>query len=271
MPECGKKMMIRQYSTKLLIPIILGSMGFLSILISELIVLVQGEKIVEVTWLASALIMISTFTIRFYSINPDKFDQIIQSTNPVEGIELHSLRFLNWIVVAMVIGLVATVTIASDFIMGVLVYLVMQICLIISFSGIFSLKPSELLSDPDLRRSSIISLSFWIIVIPAIYFILVYSGPESLIVIPYVIVIGVMAFISWFGLGYNQRSRTFRGLIVAASFLFVFSDSLIGNARYGLVPLELNYLIDVTYVLNNLLMSHAVLFLKDTSGNTPFG
>jgi len=142
--------------------------------------------------------------------------------------------------------------------------------LIISFSGIFSLKPSVLLADPDLRRSSIISLVFWVIAIPAIYFILVYSGPESLIVIPYVIVIGVMSFISWLGLGYNKRSKAFRWMIIAASLLFVFSDTLIGNARYGLVPLGLNHLIDVTYVLNILLMSHAVLFLKDASGNTVF-
>ena len=59
-------------------------------------------------------------------------------------------------------------------------------------------------------------------------------------------------------------------MIVVAAILFVFSDSLIGNAKYGSVPLGLNQLIDITYVLNILLMSHAVLFLKDASGYTPF-
>lgn len=251
-------------------PLILGSAGFLSILFSELIVQVHGSKIVQVSWLASALILISTLIIRFYSIDPDRFDQIIQGTNPVEGIGLPSLRFLNWITIAMVIGFIATVIIAFDFIIGVLVYLLMQICLIISFTGIFSIKPSTLLADSNLRRSSIISLVFWIIAIPVIYFILIYNGTEPLIVVPYVIAIGSMACISWFGIGYNQRSRAFRWMIVGASLLFVFSDMLIGNARYSSFRLELNQLIDVTYVLNILLISHAVLFLKDVSGRTPF-
>jgi hypothetical protein len=84
-----------------------------------------------------------------------------------------------------------------------------------------------------------------------------------------VVAIGTMACISWLGLGYKDRSPTFRWMIVASSLLFVFSDTLIGNARYGLVHLELNQLIDVTYVLNIMLMSHSVLFLKDSSGQTP--
>ncbi|MFW9904117.1 MAG: lysoplasmalogenase family protein [Candidatus Thorarchaeota archaeon] len=256
-------------SSEFLIPVLLGSMGFLTILFSELIVLVQGSKIVQVTWLASTLIMISTFVIRFYSIDLDQFDQIIQNTHPIRGINLPSSRFLNWIVIAMVVGLIATITIAFDFIIGVVVYLLMQICLIISFTGIFSINPSILFPDPNLRRSFIFSLIFWLIVIPAIYFTLIYNGLESLIVIPYVIAIGIMALISWFGLGYNQRSPVFRWMIVIASLLFVFSDTLIGNARYGSIHLGLNQLIDVTYVLNILLVSHAILFLKDGSGRTP--
>ena len=137
MSKCEKKMKNRQYSIEFITPVILGSVGFLTILISELIVLIHGSKIVQVSWLASAIIMISTLVIRFYSIDSDQFDQIIQNTNPIEGVDLPSLRFLNWIVAAMVIGFLATITIAFDFIIGVLVYLLMLICLIISFSGIW--------------------------------------------------------------------------------------------------------------------------------------
>ncbi|UCG00279.1 MAG: hypothetical protein JSW11_11590 [Candidatus Heimdallarchaeota archaeon] len=259
-----------QYSPKFVLPVGLGSLGFLMILISELIVIVHGTKIVQVSWLASVLIMISTLIIRFYSVDLDQFDQIIQDTNPVKGSGLTSLRYLNWMTLAMVIGFFATVTIAFDFIIGVLVYLVMQICLIISFTGIFLIKPSELLTDSNLGNSFIMSLVFWLIAVPAIYFTLIYNDIESLIVIPYVIAIGTMACISWFGIGYNQRSRTFRWMIVVASLLFVFSDTLIGNARYGSIRLGLTQLIDVTYVLNIFLMSHATLFLKDTLGHTPF-
>ncbi len=262
--------MISQRSKRFILPMILGSTGFLTILISELIVQIQGSKIVEVTWLASFLIMVSTVVIRFYSINPTRFNQIIQITNPVENQRLNSSRFLNWIVVAMVIGLIATVTIAYNFIIGMLVYLIMQICLIISFSGIVSFRPSVFLANSKLRHSFILSLVFWVIAIPLIYFTLIYNGTESLVVVPYVIAIGTMACISWFGLGYDQRSKAFRWMIIAASLLFVFSDTLIGNARFGQIHIKLNQLIDITYVLNILLMSHAILFLKDGSGNTPF-
>jgi hypothetical protein len=58
-------------------------------------------------------------------------------------------------------------------------------------------------------------------------------------------------------------------MIVTASGLFVFSDTLIGNSRYGQFDINLNILIDVTYVLNIFLMSHAILFLKDSSGLSP--
>ncbi|MFX1283950.1 MAG: lysoplasmalogenase family protein [Promethearchaeota archaeon] len=259
-----------QRTKRFILPMILGSMGFLTILVSEVIVQIQGSKIVQVTWLASFLIMVSTIIIRFYSIDPKHFDEIIQTTNPMESQHLKSLRFLNWIVLAMVIGLIATITIAFDFFVGVLIYLVMQVCLIVSFSGIISLRPSVLLANPKLRKSFITSLVFWMVAAPLIYFVLIYSNAESLLVIPYVIAIGTMACISCFGLGYDQRSKAFRWMMIAASLLFVFSDTLIGNARYGQVSFKLNQLIDITYVLNILLMSHAILFLKDGSGNTPF-
>ena len=50
--------------------------------------------------------------------------------------------------------------------------------------------------------------------------------------------------------------------IIIASSLFVFSDLLIGNARYGVIRIDIYFLIDITYVLNILLMSHVQLFLN---------
>ena len=54
-------------SKRFVIPFLMGSLGFLTILLSEYIVFDQGSKIVEVTWLASLFIVISTLVIRFYS------------------------------------------------------------------------------------------------------------------------------------------------------------------------------------------------------------
>jgi hypothetical protein len=248
-------------SKRKILPIILGISGFLMILISETINQLQGSKILIIAWLASILITISTIIIRFYSIDPENFKDIILKTIPVENRQLKPLRFSNWIVIAMAVGLIATIIIAYDFITGMIVYLLMQISLIIAFSGIVFINPSVQLSHPKLRKIFLISIIFWILFIPIVFFIFVWNGTESLIVVPYVIAIGVMACISWFGVGYTQRSKIFRYFIVVASSLFVFSDLLIGNARYGTLRIDVYLLIDITYVLNILLMSHAQLFL----------
>ena len=250
------------HSKRSLLPIIFGLSGFMMILISELINQIQGSKILIIAWLASILITISTFIIRHYSLDTENFKQIIQNTNPVENHQLNPHRFLNWIVIAMIVGLIATIVIAYDFIIGMIIYLLMQISLIIAFSGIIIIRPSVQLNHPKLRKVFLITIIFWIIFIPLVFFILVWNGTESLVVVPYVIAIGIMACITWFGFGYNQRSKLFRYFIVIASSLFVFSDLLIGNARYGMIPIEIYYLIDITYVLNILLMSHAQLFLQ---------
>jgi len=102
-----------------------------------------------------------------------------------------------------------------------------------------------------------------------IFFGFVYGSSDAVIVIPYLLAIGAMVFYSWFGLGFTQRSWIFRLMIIFASGLFVFSDALIGNSRYGQTPLtDLFFLINPTYVLNIFLMSQAVLFLKDKTGKS---
>jgi len=247
---------------RIILPIVLGISGFVMILISEVINQIQGSKILIIAWLASVLVTVSTFIIRFYSIDPKKFKEIIQRTNPIENRQLSPNRFLNWILITMVVGLVATIVIAYDFIIGMLVYLLMQISLIIAFSGILFISPKVQMSHPKLRKVFLISIIFWIIFIPVVFFAFVWNGTESLIVVPYVVAIGSMACITWLGMGYNQRSKLFRYFIVIASSLFVFSDLLIGNARYGTFRLNIYLLIDITYVLNILLMSHAQLFLQ---------
>ncbi|MFO7798014.1 MAG: lysoplasmalogenase family protein [Promethearchaeia archaeon] len=249
-------------SKKEIFPIILGSLGFLMILISEIINQLQGSKILIIAWSASIFITISTFIIRFYSLDTEKFKETIQETNPVKSHQLKPIRFLNWILIAMIVGLIATIVIAYDFIIGMIIYLLMQISLMIAFSGIIIISPKAQMSHPTLRRTFLISIIFWIVFIPLVFFLFVWNGTESLIVVPYVVAIGLMACISWFGVGYTQRSKTFRYCVVLASGLFVFSDLLIGNSRFGTIRIDIYFLIDITYVLNILLMSHAQLFLN---------
>ncbi|PWI46864.1 hypothetical protein CEE45_14600 [Candidatus Heimdallarchaeota archaeon B3_Heim] len=185
------------FSTKrFLIPFFIGSLGFLTILLSEFIAFDQGEKIVELTWLASLFVVISTLIVRFYSLDGSRVNQIIKETNPLKSSELRPQRYLNWMVIAMIVGLIATVTIASDFIYGMLAYLVMQLCLIISYSGIISIKPSEFRTVSRLFHKIVFFIVAWVILIPTIYIILIFSGTDSLIVIPYVFTIGTMTCIS---------------------------------------------------------------------------
>jgi hypothetical protein len=251
------------------VPLIIGILGFFASLFARFSNDLTGNDNVEINWLASVLILISMFIIRFYSIDKEKFDDIIQTTNPIQETQFSSLRFLNWMLIAMIIGLIATFAIRYDFIAGMLIYLVMQISLIIAFSGIFHYNPSKIFQNSILKNTAIISVVFWIVSILIIFFVFVYGSSDAIIVIPYVTAIGIMAAYSWFGLGYTQRSGGFRLMIIIASGLFVFSDALIGNENYGLNPLsDLFFLINPTYVLNIFLMSHAVLFLKDRKGNS---
>ncbi len=257
-------------SSRFLIPFILGSIGFLTVLFSEYIVIDQGEKIVEVSWLASLFVVLSTLIIRFYSLDSKRVNQIMIESNPLKAYELNPTRYLNWMVVSMLVGLIATITIHSNFIYGMLVYLLMQFCLIVAFSGIITVNPLKYRINPGAFRKIVIALFLWVILIPTIYLVLVYSDVDSLIVVPYVVAIGIMACISWFGLIYNRRSGLFRWLMIIATGLFVFSDTLIGNDQYGTSKINLGYLIDVTYVLNIFLLSNAVLFLRSKLGMTPF-
>lgn len=247
-------------------PFILGLLGLTTIVISKIVEFATDEKVHPIAWIASALIMTSTLVMRFYSVDEEKFVKTINETNPTVH-ELSPKTFLDWITIAMIIGLFATITIHYSFIAGMLVYLLMQLALIKAFSGIFVINPKIAIKDPALKKVAKISIIFWILYIVVVYTVLVYSGSDSLIVIPYVIFLGIMAHLTWYGLSYD-RSPLFKYMMIAASAVFVFSDSLIGNDVYGerKVPEDLFHTIDMTYVLNIFLMSQAILFLKDKTG-----
>jgi hypothetical protein len=252
------------------LPFSLGLIGLFFIVMSKYVEIYTGVKSFEIAWLASFSIMLSMLSIRFFSLDMKKFEKLIIETNPFNEQTLHPQRFVNGMTFAMIIGFTATVSIHYNFILGMLVYLVMQLGLIFAFSGISVFNPKILFYNDSFKRISIFTLIFWLSIILFVYFVFVFNGTESLIVIPYVIALGTMAHYSWYGLPYSQRSGAFRFMIIIASAIFVFSDSLIGNSRYGLIKFEsLYFLIDMTYVLNIFLMSQAILFLKDLKGNSP--
>lgn len=252
------------YSSKQFIfPFFFGILALMFIILSNIVEYIGGEKLHPIAWLASFSILISFLLIRYYALDMNSFSKIITETNPVSDVTLNPVRFINGMTLAYLVGLIATITIVYNFIAGMLIYLVMQICLIYAFSGIMVLNIFKLKNNSTLKKNAIISIIFWIILVIGVYFLFVYSGSSSLIVIPYVIFLGLMAHFSWYGFTYTQRSFLFRIMIILASGIFVFSDALIGNMVYGPVKYDFYVLIDLTYVINLFLMSQAILFLKN--------
>lgn len=249
------------------IPLILSILSIITIVTAEILHQIENSKNVPLIWLASIFVTVSTIFVRFFVIDTEKFSQVIQNTNPLSNISLKPKRFLNFIVISMLIGLVATISLAFDFIIGMIFYLITQISLIISFSGILTINVFEIKKNPDIYLKYLFSIIFWTLAIPIIYFFLIFNGLESLVVIPYVMAIGMMACISWFGLAYNGRSLLFRIIIPVGAVLFVFSDTLIGNAKFGTFRIPLGIAIDITYVMSILFISHSMLFLQDKAGN----
>ena len=251
-------------SKQFTIPFTFGIFALIAITTSKIIELSTGTKIHEIAWMASTFIMVSALIIRYYSLDLDKFDKIIQETNPLKDRPLPSKRYPKFISIAMIIGLAATITIHFHFIFGMLVYLLMQVSLIIAYSGIMHLNPKITVKTPALRKMAIISMSFWIALIAFVYLVFVYSGSDSLIVVPYVVTIGIMAHYTWHGLSYSGRSKLFQFMLIIGSFIFVFSDALIGNNVYGVEKVNENlfHLIDITYVTNIFFLSQAALFLQ---------
>lgn len=258
------------FSKKFSVPFTLSLIGLFFILLSKYIELSTGTKIYAIAWTSSFFIMVSMLFIRFYSLDMNKFVSIIIYTNPFKDALLHPRRFVDGMVLAMMVGLFATVSIYYNFIIGMLAYLCMHVCLLYAFSGITDVKTFSLLKKNHFKSFTIFTLIFWTVVITGVYIIFVFNGPKSFIVIPYVIALGSMAHFSWYGLPYKDRSKVFRFMIILASAIFVFSDSLIGNNMFGSIKLDVLYpLIDITYVINIFLMSQSILFLKDTQGNSP--
>lgn len=241
------------------IPLILVVLVFGLVLVVEGIRVQSGERPLPIYWSASVLVLISTVLLRFWSVDEARFAEAVELSNPVPDSPLHPRRYLNWLVVAMGVGLIATVLIQSNFFLGAGIYLVMQICLIITFSGILHLRPSRIWRAAELRRPFLITTGFWLIVTPLVFVVFVYNGALSLVVAPYVAALGFMAAVVWLGLGYGKRPLAFRVLAAVGAASFVFSDALIGHMVFVNPETSLILLISPTYVLAIILLSHVLL------------
>jgi len=64
-------------------------------------------------------------------------------------------------------------------------------------------------------------------------------------------------------LNYKKRSILFRAFICGGAFLFYFSDLILATNMFKYpIPYE-SIIVIVTYVLGNMLLQYAILFLKN--------
>ncbi|MBP6473330.1 MAG: hypothetical protein KA773_23010 [Chloroflexi bacterium] len=238
----------------------LSILAFVVILTSESIRIRTGERPLLIAWSASGIVLAAAVILRWWTVDEGRFATAVQATNPLPDMPLHPRRYLNMLVAAMAVGLVATVAITRNFYLGAGTYLVMHLCLMAAFSGILHLQPRRVLRSAELRRPSLTASLFWLIVTPLVYILFVYNGPLTLIVAPYVAALGLMALVVYLGLAYRQRPLLFRVLAALGATSFVFSDALIGHMVFVNPETSLVFLISPTYVLAIILLSQAVLF-----------
>ena len=234
-------------------------LAFVIILIAETVHMQRGERLLPLAWTASVVVLISTLLWRFWAIDESRWTTLVHNSDAVAIAPLAPHRYLNLMLVAMIVGLIATVAIYQNFFLGAGIYFIMQLCLIAAHNGILHLSPRKIWSSPELRRPSILIGLFWLIMTPLVFLLFVYDGDRSLIVAPYVLALGLMAAVVSLGLSYGKRPSLFRWLATLGASSFFFSDAIIGHTVFVNPDSSWVHLISPTYVLAIILLSHASL------------
>jgi len=254
-----------------LFPAPAGVIALVLIFIHAWVKKTTGDQVIALSWPANILVVLSCLCICFRIVDRDRFLFAVRESDPAASpSSLSAGRYLTFLAAAMVVGLAATIVIYYRFIPGMMIYLVMQALLITAFSGIVHLSPKRFLKPPP-RTVSLFSIVSWAIIGPTVFFAFVYGTPESVIVVPYVTALVIMALTASLGLAYTKRPLAFRLMTFLGAVSFVFSDTLIGHSVYKNPDSDLVYLIAPTYVLAILLISHAPLMLKLPGGGPETG
>jgi hypothetical protein len=154
-----------------------------------------------------------------------------------------------------------------DFVVGMLTFLVAQVLLIIAYSGIINFNPRLIFSNQT-KRLAIISTIIWVAIPCLLYFFLIFNPEDimTLIVIPYVIVICIMGWLTYIAFGYSDRSIMFRLMLAGGASWFFISDALLAIGRFNSeITIPMSALtVGTTYLLAVFLLQYAVLFSSST-------
>ena len=166
----------------------------------------------------------------------------------------------------MLVGIAATITIHQEnmFIVGMGLYFVMQILLIIAFSGIINLKFKTLFSK-EKRVINIVIIGFWLVYMLTVFPLLILPGlldeiVMAILVSLYVLSLIMMGIVAFLQLPYRKRSLGLRIALALGATSFIFSDTLIGYTAFVQDFTNSSVLIQPTYVLAIALISAAILF-----------
>ena len=262
--------MVKNKKTILVILILLPIVAFIGSVFQQVLNGISGwtENPLWIGYIASILITIGAFLFRYVYADVDQLSKSLQESDVLNGTagsskdQLKPKRFLNVMPYAMLVGIGATIAIHQQFIIGMGLYFVMQILLIIAFSGIVHLK-FKILFSKERRVTSLIIIGFWLIYMLTVFPLLILPGLEGLmlILVPfYVLSLIIMGAIAFLQLPYRKRSMGMRFILAVGATSFIFSDTLIGYTVF-VNPFEWSSaLIQPTYVLAIALISAAILF-----------
>ncbi|MBP7737122.1 MAG: hypothetical protein KA369_14180 [Spirochaetes bacterium] len=253
----------QKYGRTALVAFVSSVITLILVVIHETVRYCTGSPIMAIDWAANALMVATSFYIRSH-VDVEEYRLAVLGSVP-GGRSLNPLRFINGMPAAMTIGFGAAITILYNFIAGMILYFIMQILLIYTFSGIVPLD----LRDFNIGESrgyyrTVILIAFLVPV--AIFCEVIYNGLQSLVVVPYMLVLSAMAVMTYAALAVAGRPLLFRVAPAAAASFFIASDILVGYVAFN-NPLDKYYAaISMTYIIAMVLFNITILFLKNRNG-----
>jgi hypothetical protein len=255
----GRTMEGLVYNRVAFIAFVSSGITFIMVIVHEAVRHITGSPIMAIDWAANALMVITSFYIRGH-VDEKKYRKAVMESVP-DGRQVNPLRFINGMPGAMVVGLAAEITIRYNFIAGMILYLVMQVLLIYSFTGILPFRFSDFRNGESRNYYRVITV-LWLLVPGTLFYLFIHNGLQTSIVIPYMLILCVMTIVTYFAYSLGQRPLVFRLAPAAASTLFVISDILVGYVAFNNPVNKCYAAISMTYITAMLLFNVTILFLK---------
>lgn len=217
------------------------AIGTVALLLSAIqqIIFFTYKFIIYFGFVADVIITICAIIIRFKVISVEDIKEMIKETDILKDYNFRQLnpsRFLNGMVIAIIIGTIASITIHYHNVLGVILYLIMQIIHIWAFSGIVHFKPKALFGKMagSVRKFALVSTICFAIISLILYFSMIFPGWGwyAIAVLPYIIILIFMTLSTYWALGYTERPIKFRLMLCLGASLFFFSDLMIGYSTF---------------------------------------